>query len=223
MSDRTTSAARSIAAASVMPTPSRSARNGRSGTRRAERSDARWHARHHERCEAASPVSRDRPARRRHQRHVPHSSSDASSARMSAARRGCQSSRCRSWPMIRRRVAPPSATGRYGGWHDGAPQAGDAGRGRRSCDLAERRRQHRGAARDPHRRRFALSDDANAGRRFRPGRRVPHHGRHHRNATEISSMRMCPDAAAATGELNIVEVTLTPAQRPARSPRGPST
>ena len=30
-------------------------------------------------------------------------------------------------------------------------------------------------------------------------------------AAEISAMRMCPDAAAGTGELNIVEVTLTPA------------
>ena len=32
-----------------------------------------------------------------------------------------------------------------------------------------------------------------------------------REATEIASMRMCPDAAAATGELNIVEVTLVAA------------
>ena len=31
------------------------------------------------------------------------------------------------------------------------------------------------------------------------------------SAAEISSMKMCPDAAVATGELNIVEVTLTPA------------
>ena len=35
-------------------------------------------------------------------------------------------------------------------------------------------------------------------------------------ATEISAMRMCPDAAAATGELNIVEVTLTPERCVAR-------
>jgi FdhD protein len=32
-----------------------------------------------------------------------------------------------------------------------------------------------------------------------------------REATEIASMRMCPDAAVATGELNIVEVTLVAA------------
>jgi FdhD protein len=42
-----------------------------------------------------------------------------------------------------------------------------------------------------------------------------------REANEIASMRMCPDAAAATGELNIVEVTLA-AAAPARevTPRG---
>jgi FdhD protein len=32
-----------------------------------------------------------------------------------------------------------------------------------------------------------------------------------REANEIASMRMCPDAAAATGELNVVEVTLSAA------------
>ena len=32
-----------------------------------------------------------------------------------------------------------------------------------------------------------------------------------RSAAEIHSMRMCPEAAAETGELNVVEVSLLPA------------